>query len=398
MLINKLLDLTVMRTKGFAWLATVIIAVLVVFLSESIFAGLSIFLIAIIWKLTLHNEYKLLTEKLDAKHGGNEDLEKSLSEFFNKVCSTSSQELPLLIESMSQIQSVVSDASTKLHTSFSGLNDSAELQSKLTYEIIDQLYCNTVDGKELILDKFSRDTASIIRDYVDLTVDVSDKSIEAVNEVNDMNQQMDVMFKLLDQVSYIADQTGLLALNASIEAARAGEFGRGFAVVANEVRNLAHKSSELNAEIHSNVCTSKNLLQETNEIVSKIASLEMDNALESKDNLDKMIIKVSEVSRFVDISLNDSSNISNKIQSDVANAIMALQYEDMVTQLISYVNSWLEKMKNGTGSIESLVANGQIAEALNNINLILQQQLVDAPSQKSVVAAVSVAEGEVELF
>lgn len=54
----------------------------------------------------------------------------------------------------------------------------------------------------------------------------------------------DKIAEIISSIEEIADQTALLALNASIEAARAGEHGRGFAVVATQVGALADQSSE----------------------------------------------------------------------------------------------------------------------------------------------------------
>ncbi len=55
--------------------------------------------------------------------------------------------------------------------------------------------------------------------------------------------------EIIDTVNALADQSKLLALNASIEAARAGEEGRGFAVVAMEVRQLAEQSREATSRV-----------------------------------------------------------------------------------------------------------------------------------------------------
>ncbi|MCA1844813.1 MAG: methyl-accepting chemotaxis protein, partial [Actinobacteria bacterium] len=67
----------------------------------------------------------------------------------------------------------------------------------------------------------------------------------------DLSEQAAQINEIIATVTDFADQSNLLALNASIEAAKAGEQGRGFAVVAAEVRNLADQSKEATGAVRT---------------------------------------------------------------------------------------------------------------------------------------------------
>ncbi len=81
-----------------------------------------------------------------------------------------------------------------------------------------------------------------------------------INRLSRAAQEIGDVVKL---ITAIAEQTNLLALNATIEAARAGEAGRGFAVVASEVKSLASQTAKATDEISSHIAGMQEATQES---------------------------------------------------------------------------------------------------------------------------------------
>jgi methyl-accepting chemotaxis protein len=128
--------------------------------------------------------------------------------------------------------------------------------------------------------------------------------------------------KVVKMITLIAQQTKLLALNASIEAARAGDAGKGFAVVANEVKELAKESAQATEDISEKIFAIQSDTREAATAIERISSIigeinSYQNTIASA--IEEQTATTNEISRNVAEAAKGSAEISANI-SDVARA------------------------------------------------------------------------------
>lgn len=277
----------------------------------------------------------------------------------------------------SEIQHVVEDANLRLHGSFQGLSDSANAGKDLMMGIVEQLSPSDSDSNDVSLKKFAREVGAILDDYVRLFVDISEKSIQAVHNIQDMVTHLDGMFGLISDIRGIADQTNLLALNAAIEAARAGEAGRGFAVVADEVRKLSRDSNELNEQIREKAETAKSTVTNVEKVVGEIASLDMNIAIDAKGYLDGMLHELELVNEKVAHSVEQGAAIGEEINQEVGRAIGAMQSADLVAQYAKQINLTSAHLSDIVKRYNNVIATE------SNIMRALQSSMEEIDNTKS---------------
>jgi methyl-accepting chemotaxis protein len=162
--------------------------------------------------------------------------------------------------------------------------------------------------------------------------------IEGLQEITAQLQTMAA------DVASIAWQTNLLALNAAIEAARAGEAGRGFAVVATEVRMLSNRSADAGKHISQQVSQISAAIGATCQAAGE-SIREENRAVQASED---MIGKVLSSFRGVTDALVQSSDLlqqeSSGIQSEVSDALMQLQFQDRVSQILSHVQQNIARL------------------------------------------------------
>jgi len=155
--------------------------------------------------------------------------------------------------------------------------------------------------------------------------------------IQDINNQMDEIGKIVGIITGIAEQTGLLALNAAIEAARAGDAGLGFAVVADEVKTLAQESQK------------------------------------SAENITAIIGNLQKKSQVVSASMNDSLHEVKSGNNAVKETL------GVFTEIVTAINSIYEQLAEGASASEEQAATvEEITASVHEIENMVRQTAKEA--------------------
>lgn len=191
---------------------------------------------------------------------------------------------------------------------------------------------------------------SEISQQISMSADNSKRAVSEVNstseQIKHLDQAAQKIGEVINLITDIAEQTNLLALNATIEAARAGEAGKGFAVVASEVKNLANQTAKATEEISSQVTSIQSattdavgaieginsVIMQIDEISSAIASaVEEQNA--ATQEISRSITEASQGTSDVEKEMAEMAQASDETQSMSAELLAA--YNELQTRALS---------------------------------------------------------------
>ncbi|MDD3019351.1 MAG: cache domain-containing protein [Alphaproteobacteria bacterium] len=204
-------------------------------------------------------------------------------------------------------------------------------------------------------EELSASSSEIARQISNVAEKSSRASNEAANtneKVNELNILADSIGEVVGAIKAIAEQTNLLALNATIEAARAGEAGKGFAVVADEVKKLATETASKTGEIDTRVARIQEAIRNSAEAMKRIIRdvQEIDHATSTVASaVEEQNAATAEIGRNVSEASQGTLEVSRNIQDVQRNAettgAAAAEVQE-ASQMIGDMTVTLEKTVN----------------------------------------------------
>lgn len=308
---------------------------------------------------------------------------------------------------ISRVQTLLTDAIVTLTASFSNMHEHTQSQRSLAVSVSG----GSVPGSgPSEFDRFVVDTSKVMQEVVDSIVTSSKLAMDLVGLTQQISESTRGIQAILAEIGGIAKQTNLLALNASIEAARAGEAGRGFAVVAEEVRDLSTRTTQFSQQINTLIKGMEVTVSNTQSAIKQMASQDMTFAFDSKTRVDSLIGMMEENGRGRLEALGKLGGISTQVDEQIARAITALQFQDLVSQLLAHVGrriNAVDEVSRHLGDLAQTVQRDVITLDTEHGMAVLRAEtvrvadclkgLADA-AHHNPVSQGGMTQGDVELF
>jgi twitching motility protein PilJ len=221
------------------------------------------------------------------------------------------------------------------------------------------------------------------------------RNIEGMNTIRETIQDTSKRIKRLGESSQeignivalieeIAEQTNILALNASIEASRAGEAGRGFAVVADEVQKLAERSTNATKQIEVLVST---IQSDTNEAVVAMERSTTDVVGGSllAENAGAALVEIEQVSHQI-ASLVQNISTSSKGQTEAAakiskNMQVLRDISLKATESTASTSSAISKLSQLASQLRKTVSGFVLPDVSTGTGILTQKQVAESLEQ-----------------
>jgi len=169
------------------------------------------------------------------------------------------------------------------------------------------------------------------------------EQMESIGEtVVRLSEHSQAIEEIIGSVQDLADQSNLLAVNASIEAARAGDHGRGFAVVAQEIKTLADQSKQATAQVRT-------ILDETRKWVSAVVMATEQGGKAVQAGVEQSKLAGESISKLSQ-SVLSSSQVASVIEASSEQQSVGV---DQVSNAMASIEHAMKQSLDGTARLES---------------------------------------------
>lgn len=237
----------------------------------------------------------------------------------------------LHIETITERVEHISNGSVLQSNSAESMFESVEQVSKTAEEINAQAHAARTLTREM--DRTIEESGGVIRSLVSGMQKLAELNRESMEVVRRLEEYAVHIGEISNVVGELADQTHLLALNASIEAAKAGEEGRGFAVVADAVKKLATQSAKSVEDIRDLIARIQSEIRQVVQRISEQSEVaEKESALGEKTMMALGNI-ASEADKVVDIVESVSSMVASQTEQMSRTMLEAKQVLEIAAQI-----------------------------------------------------------------